>query len=217
LNTKLTSDLKKRSEMHWARKIWHMSGVSALAFSYYYLPPFWSKAIFILLWFIFVPVDFLRLRSPGLNDILTHIFRPIMRESESKGLAGTSYLMTGVLIISFIFPREIVLMTLLFLAFADPMASIIGIRFGKDRIFGHKSVQGSVAAFAICAFITWSVLMYKGIMIDRIVIVSIFGGLIGACAEAIPVGKLDDNFSIPVLSAGGLWLLFSIFGGFAAI
>ena len=140
-----------------------------------------------------------------------------MRTSEVKAIAGTSYLLTGVLCVSFVFPREIVLMTLLYLAFADPMASVVGIRFGKDKIFGHKSVQGSAAAFVICAIITWAVLLYKGIMLDRLVIVSLLGGLIGAAAEAIPVGKLDDNFSIPVLSAGGLWLIFSIFGGFTTI
>ena len=37
MNMDLLQDFKKRSEMHWARKIWHMCGVSALAFAYYYL------------------------------------------------------------------------------------------------------------------------------------------------------------------------------------
>ena len=203
--------------MHWSRKTWHMGGVSALAGAYYYLSPFWSTVFLMTLWMLAVPIDFLRLRSPNLNDVLMHAFRPIMRESEAKGIAGTSYLVTGVLFIAIIFPREIVLMTLLYLAFADPMASVIGIRFGKDKIFGHKSVQGSAAAFTICAVITWAVLIYKGIMLDRIVIVSLFGGLIGAMAEAIPIGKLDDNFSIPVLSAVGLWLLFIVFGGFSVV
>jgi dolichol kinase len=213
----LSMDFKKRSEMHWARKLWHMGGVMAIAFGYYYMPTFWARALLFVLWLCFVPFDFLRLRSPVLNDVATHLFRPIMRESEAKDLAGTTYLLSGVLLVALFFPREIVLITLLYLAFADPMASVIGIKYGKDKIFGHKSLQGSVAAFTICTVITLAVLFYKGIMLDRIVIVSLLGGLIGATAEAVPMGKMDDNFSIPVLSAIGLWLLFSAFGGFATL
>lgn len=51
-------------------------------------------------------------------------------------------------------------------------------------------------------------------MIDRILIVSILSGLIGAFAELIPIFKLDDNFTFPVVSSIGLWLLFYLFGGF---
>jgi len=100
----------------------------------------------------------------------------------------------------------------LYLAFADPIASIVGIRYGKDKIFGHKSLQGSFAAFTVCAFLTFFFLNYNGMMLDRAVIVSLLGGLIGCLAEAVPIGQLDDNFTIPVLSAAGLWTVFSIFG-----
>jgi len=213
MNMEQMGNLKQRSEMHWARKIWHMIGVSTIATGYYFFSHHVAEILLAVLWIIFVPTDLIRLRSPVINDILTHAFRPIMRQYEAKGLAGTTSLVTGVLLVSLVFPREIVLMTLLFLAFADPLASIVGIRWGKDKIFGHKSVQGSMAAFSVCAVITWSVCFYKGILLDRIIVVGLLGGLIGATAEAIPIGKLDDNFTIPVLSACGLWVLFYLFGG----
>ena len=213
----LDMGLKKRTEMHWTRKLWHIIGVCFIAAVYHYVPPFWSKSFFLFLWFVAVPVDFIRLKIPAFNEIMTHIFGPIMRDSEANNLAGTTYLITGVALISFIFPKEIVFLTMLYLAFADPLASIVGIKYGKDKIFGHKSLQGSMAAFTVCAMITFALLNYKGLMMNRIIIVSILGGLIGAVAEAVPIGKLDDNFSIPVVSAIGLWILFTIFGGFAPI
>lgn len=206
-------ELKKRSDMHLARKLWHIIGVGLLAFAYYYLSSFWSEVLFILLWLIAVPMDLLRQKYSGLNDLTIHVFKPIMRESESKGLAGTTYLLSGVLVVYHLFPREIVMTTLLYLAFADPLASIVGIKYGKDKIFGHKSVQGSLAAFIVCTVITYFVLSYKGILMDRILLISLFGGLIGAAAEVVPVWKLDDNFSLPVVSAIGLWILFLFFGG----
>lgn len=205
-------ELKKRSDIHWARKVWHMLGVSMMAGTYAYAPASVSKLLLLLAWGTFVPLDFLRQRSESLNDLLLHVFRPIMRDSEANGLAGTTSLLTGVTVVALFFPREVVLLTLLFLAFADPFASYFGIRYGKDKIFGHKSVQGSLAAFLICALLTAAFLYSHGLMLDRILIVSLLGGLIGALAELIPFWKLDDNLTLPIFSATFLWLLFTIFG-----
>jgi diacylglycerol kinase (CTP) len=174
----LGNGLKKRTEMHWARKLWHVLGVCILAYIYQSLPPTTSEIALLILWLIAVPGDFIRLKVPVFNEIMTHLFGPIMRDSEAKNLAGTTYLLSGVLLIELIFPREIVILTLIFLAFADPIASIIGIKYGKDKIFGHKSLQGSTAAFIVCATATYAVLSYKGIMTNRIFIVSLLGGLI---------------------------------------
>lgn len=207
-------ELKKRSDIHWARKIWHMVGVSGMAATYAFLPRSTCLLILGVAWILFVPPDFLRQKSASLNDFLMHIFRPIMRESEAHGLAGTTFLLTGVTLVVLIFPRDIVLLTLMFLAFADPCASIFGILYGKDKIFGHKSVQGSLAAFLVCALLTAGFLSTRGILVDRLLIVSLLGGLVGAMAELIPVGKLDDNLTLPVFSATFLWLLFILFGAF---
>lgn len=205
---------KKRSEIHWARKIWHMAGVSIMALIYAYVPFKVSAGILAVSWILFVPLDVLRQKYPSLNDLMLYVFRPIMRDNEAKGLAGTTYLLTGVSIIVFLFPRDIVLLTLLFLAFADPFASYFGIRYGKDKIFGHKSVQGTLAAFVTCMGLTFGYLVFKGILVDRLIIVGLLGGLIGALAELIPIAKLDDNLTLPVISATFLWLIFSLFGAF---
>ena len=128
-------DLKQRSDVHWARKIWHMGGVSLIAGCYAHLPHTVSVVGLVIAWLLFVPVDYLRLSRPALNDFLLHIFGPIMRENEINKIAGTSYLLSGLLLVVLIFPANVALLTMLFLAFADPIASYFGIRFGKDKIF----------------------------------------------------------------------------------
>jgi diacylglycerol kinase (CTP) len=208
-------DFKKRSEIHWARKIWHMTSVSCMAAVYAFAPEKVSLTILIVAWFLFVPVDFVRQKFPVINEVLIHLFKPVMRDSEVNKIAGTSYLLTGVMIVAFVFPKDIVLLTLLFLAFADPIASYFGIRFGKDKIFGHKSLQGSLAAFLVCTALTFGFLYTHNLLLDRILVVSLLGGLIGALAELVPVYKLDDNLTLPVLSGTFLWLLFMLFGAFA--
>ncbi|MFN7730077.1 MAG: diacylglycerol/polyprenol kinase family protein [Bdellovibrio sp.] len=205
-------ELKKRSEIHWARKLWHILGVSVMTLVYAYAPYKVSLALILTAWLAFVPADFLRHRSSALNDFLMHLFKPLMRDSEAHNLAGTTYLLTGVLITIGLFPFNVAILTLLFLAFADPFASYFGIRYGKDKIFGHKSVQGTLAAFLICALLTAVFLYTRGLMMDRILIVTLLGGLIGALAELIPIAKLDDNLTLPLISATFLWLLFALFG-----
>lgn len=209
-------DLKRRSDIHWARKFWHMGGVSLIAAVYSQIPEKTSLILLTLSWLLFVPADILRLKNPALNDLLVHMFRPIMRQNEVNRIAGTSYLLTGLCLVSFIFPREIVLLTMMFLAFADPIASYFGIVYGKDKIFGEKSLQGTMAAFFVCAILTFYYLTSNWMLMDRLVIVSLLGGLIGALAELIPIFKLDDNLTLPLVSATSLYILFQIFGAFSS-
>lgn len=205
-------DLKKKSDLHLERKIWHMGSVAFMALFYSLVPESVSLWCLIIGAIVIVPMDFMRLRNPQLNEVLVRWFRVIIRKSEVDRLSGSSYLVVGVLLVVLLFPRDVVLLTLLFLAFADPVASYFGIRFGKDKIFGHKSLQGTMAAFAVCTLVTFLFLSNKGILPERILVVSLIGGLIGALAELIPIGKLDDNFTLPVLSGTALWMIFGLFG-----
>lgn len=191
-----------------------MSGVFSMFLAYVYLPQAVSLTILVVSWFLFVPFDFLRQKNVAINDWAIHAFKPIMRQSEVKKLAGTTFLLSGVLIVDIFFPRPVVALTLLFLAFADPIASYFGILYGKDKIFGHKSIQGFMAAFFVCAALTFFYLLYHNYLIDRLILVSLFAGLVGAFAELVPVGKLDDNLTLPVMSAVGLTILFYFFGFF---
>lgn len=203
---------KKKSDLHLARKLWHMVSVGGMAATYAFAPEKVSLTILAVSWLLFVPIDFLRQVYPGLNEIVVHLFRPVMRANELNRVAGTSYLLTGVGLIVLIFQREVVLLTILFLAFADPIASYFGIRYGKDKLFGHKSLQGTLAAFFVCAILSFAFLYAHNILMDRLVVVSLLAGLIGALAELIPIWKLDDNLTLPVLSSTFLWALFSLFG-----
>ncbi len=201
---------KKRSDVHLARKIWHVVSVF-LMFLAWVLLPFWICISLLLIgWIAFVPADIIRLKNSELNSRLTKMFKSIMRQNELDRLAGTTYLITGTILIASLFPKSIVALSLLFLAFADPIASYIGIRFGKDKIFGHKSVQGFIAAFVVCSTLTYTFLYLKNVN-EYILIVSLLSGLVGALSELIPLAKLDDNFTMPVLSSVGLYIIFYLF------
>lgn len=211
-DTNLTlSGLKNRSDLHLARKVWHMTGVFTMFLCWQFAPHWVSMSLLLVGWLFFVPADFLRQKNPELNEKLSKIFRPIMRRSEFNRLAGTTYLLTGALVITLLFNRGVVSLSLLFLAFADPIASFVGIKYGKDKIFGHKSVQGFVAAFVVCALLCY-IYLSSNHVVHFILIVSLVAGLIGALAELVPLAKLDDNFTMPVISSIGLSVVFYFFG-----
>jgi len=204
--------LKKRSEIHWARKIWHISTVFAMFMVFQIIPQNICLAILIAASSLFVGLDFLRQKYPALNEWMIHVFGVIMRQSEVNRLAGTSYLVVGVTLVVWLCPPMIVSITLLFLAFADPLASYVGLRFGKEKIWGEKTLQGFLAAFVTCVISAYLFLWMKNYPTDRLLLVSLLAGLIGALAELFPVGGIDDNFSMPVMSSAGLYILFYFFG-----
>lgn len=201
---------KKKSDLHLLRKAWHMSGVVGLflIWTLFKLPI--SLYLFAACWLIFVPGDVIRIKYPEYNKIFNTFFKLILRSSEVDKLAGTTYLLTSVIFISLLFSHWVVGLSLLFLAFADPLASYAGIKWGKHKIFGHKSYEGFFAAFIVCAVITFIVLSYLHIE-SNLLIISILAGLCGALAELIPLGKMDDNFTMPILSSICLYFLFIFF------
>lgn len=210
-------ELKKRSDIHYARKIWHMSGVFVIFLAHSQLSTKMAAIAALIAWILFVPLDVLRQSKGALNELVVHAFRPIMRKNELNKLAGTTYLLTGVLVLVLFFPRPIVSLSLLFLAFADPIASFVGIKWGKDKIFGHKSIQGFVAAYFVCAIACFVFLMSNNLLMDHIIVVSLLAGLVGALAELVPIAKLDDNLTLPLVSAAGLLVIFYFFGFFAIV
>lgn len=162
---------------------------------------------------LFVIVDLLRQQAPSLNHHIVRLMASIMRDSERNQLAGTTYLLLGVLIIMLIFPKPVVVLTLVLLAVADPVASYIGIKYGKDKIWRKKSLQGSLAAFVVCAWISGLYFYFTNAMVERLVIVSLLTGLVGSLAELIPIGNIDDNLTFPLICSVGVWGIYYLFAG----
>lgn len=207
--------LRSKSDLHLARKLWHLVGILGMVLIYNYFGTRQSWWILAVLAGFFFPLDWLRQSRPRLNQATMRVFGPVMRQHESKSFSGLSYLLLGAIILMTFFERHVITLSLLFLAIGDPLASYVGIRYGRDRILGNKTLQGTLAAFFACSCIAGVYYYLNGIMTERLLIVAPVSGLIGAATELIPIGKLDDNLTCPVLSALGLAALFYLYGGFA--
>ncbi|MCB0412149.1 MAG: hypothetical protein KDD22_06455, partial [Bdellovibrionales bacterium] len=156
--------LRRRNDAHMARRLWHSLGVTSILILYLNLTQAQALKFAAVITFLFVALDLLRQHIPTLNRILIGVFRPFMRESERYGIAGTSALLLAVFLLIFFYPHDVVVLSLLFLAFADPLASYVGVRYGKDKILKEKSLQGTLAAFAICALTAGVYFFFNNLM-----------------------------------------------------
>jgi dolichol kinase len=205
---RMTSPMRMRSDLHITRKLWHMAtGLTGLIF--YYKSGFSSdKTATVLLIFSACTflVEFLRLRNEQLNQLLMVLMKPVMRESEKNSISGMPFYALGVSLSLFFFPERLAILSILFLIFADPMASLCGVLYGRDKILPNKSLQGTMAAFSVCYIVTLVYGLIHASPNINLLVFSIAAGLIGAMSELCSQ-FIDDNLCIPVLSGLGLFLV----------
>lgn len=142
--------------------------------------------------FIIASIDFIRFFSAAANKLFMRLFGVILRVHERKNISGASYLMISSLAVVVLFDKTIAVPSILFAGLCDTVAAIVGRRFGRIHLF-NKTLEGSLAFF-----ITGGIIAYG------INPASPFPGIIGALSAAViellPI-DIDDNFSIPIVSA----------------
>ena len=208
LQVRISSPLRLRTDLHIARKLWHMAtGLLGLAFYRKSGLPVETVALALL---VFSACSFLveysRLKNEKLNQLLMIIMKPIMRESEKNSVSGMPFYALGVSLSLFFFPERIAILSILFLVFADPIASFCGILFGRDKILPNKSLQGTIAAFSVCYIVTLVYGLIHASPSMNLLVFSIVAGIIGAVSELCSQ-FVDDNLCIPVISGLGLFIL----------
>lgn len=178
------------------RKLVHLSS-TAVPLTYCYASREFMLAALSILTTIALGAELLRARHSGCRAFIDRWLGKIIRGRETSTMTGATYVMLGCLLSVVLFPRKVAIAALLFLSISDALASLIGIKFGRARLFG-KSLAGStaflVSAVAIVHFVQpappW---------------IGIAGALTATVVEALPLklaGRmLDDNLTIP-LSAG---------------
>ncbi|MDZ4678086.1 MAG: hypothetical protein SGI74_11340 [Oligoflexia bacterium] len=209
-----TMELKLRTDLHLTRKIWHISGIVMMAIFMSQLSARDGLFYLSIAGLVIIPFDILRLKRPDLNHRIVSFFKIIIRIEEVGTITGTSFLIVGTFLVLLLFPKPVAVLSMLLLAFGDPASSTFGVLFGKDKIWGRKSLQGSLACFTVCTLVCATYFISNNIMVERVILVSILGGLIGALSELIQFKKIDDNLTFPLFAGLGLWSLFAVFGGF---
>ena len=151
-----------------------------------------AKALLLGGMIIAIGVDTFRLGEPRYRNLFHSLSGELIRPGEKSNLLGSTCLLIASTITVFLFPKQVAAAALCYLIVGDTVAALVGRRFGKIRLFGKKTLLGSLAFFA-SAFLAGSLI--PGLETRT----AFAGALVAAVAEALPL-PVDDNFSIPILS-----------------
>ncbi|CAM0135203.1 Diacylglycerol kinase [Umbelopsis sp. WA50703] len=209
------------------RKVFHYSiGFFVLVlYTHGFEPSDIYPALLVLL-VIVGSAEILRFTSKEFNSFYISVLGPMMRKTEiSTRVNGVVYYLIGCITVLYCFPKDIGSLSIVYLSWADPTASIFGRLFGQyTPKFSNKSLAGSLGAAAIGGLVTYGFfnhMMAHGYShpsfqpntLLNLNQLSLYGGFVAAFSEAIGgVVNVDDNLTIPVLSAVLLWVPLVHFG-----
>jgi dolichol kinase len=207
--------LASKKAIQWPRKLGHM--FLGLSFLYLFIYSGASKSFVWSFTGVFLLAAFLleisRHLNSRINDWVIRWFGPVMREAEKTRVNSAIFYILSILFVYFLFPVEVTILTLLFLSVGDPIAGMVGVKWGRHKISDQVSLEGSFACFLACSGLA---ALAAGVLFDStltgfsLLSFSLLSGLTGAVAES-SFKKLDDNLVMPMLSAPILLLLLKLY------
>jgi dolichol kinase len=232
--------LRSRFDDHLSRKLFHAFAGSVIAYGF--VSVFSRLEAFAAVFVLFVaslPFELGRLVWPRLNALVLRVMGPLMRENEIKEPSAQLYYLLGLMFSILFLPRVLAIQAILILAWMDPVAGLVGVRYGRRSWsevlsaflidgrkmpidFGGKTLEGSFAGF--CAAFAAGTVAWTGpwatyaMGADQawpsawiVFWFSLVGGIVAVIAEAWP-SQWDDNAKIPFWCGIALYALSTVWG-----
>lgn len=138
--------------------------------------------------------------------------RVFVRAEEQVREAAMTPFAIAVLLTILAVPKLAALVAIYTLAIADPLAAVIGIRYGRRRLARNRSLAGTLAFFAAAAAITVAVLHWGTPAPPRQLAGAALGvGAIAVACELLPL-RVDDNLTIPIVVGFATWAMTALLG-----
>ena len=195
MSYKSVSNFNYKNEI--LRKLIHLFD-SVIPLSLFYISR--ENLLFILtpITIIFIILDFARHHISYLGKIYYTFFDIVTREIEQKrnNVTGASYYLLGCLIVVYFFQDiNIIISSLLIMSISDSFAALIGVKYGKTKIYGKKSLEGSFSFF-----VSTIIILYM-FMNNLSPFEYIYISLLITLVELFSFHRINDNLTIPVFAA----------------
>jgi dolichol kinase len=144
--------------------------------------------------------ELLRRRSPAVNARLMRLFGPVAHAHEWREVNSATWYATALVLMALVVPLQAAELGIIVLAVADPMAALVGRRFGRRRLASGRSLEGAIAfaTTGALAVLAWTTVV--GTYETSRVGVAIVAGVVGALVELL-VSRVDDNLAIPLATS----------------
>lgn len=196
-----------------ARSVMHMaSGVIGVA-CVELLP--WSWVIGVATGFVSVAftLEFMRRRSAAWSRFSMAIFGKVAHPHEVHRVNSATWYSIALLLLSLCFGPAACAAACIVLGVGDPAAAYVGRRFGRTRIRSGRSLEGTIAftiAGGLSAMAVFA-LFHSAHGVGAWPVVAAVAGITGAIAELFS-GRVDDNFSIPLVVGASVTASLSALG-----
>ena len=149
---------------------------------------------------------------PRINQFMVDkMFGAIARPIEAYRINSGTWYGIALFLMVWLFNPLACICGVVALGVGDPAAAILGRRFGRHKLRGHKSLEGmlgfaGVATVALLAFLLLTPhAELVGVPFWRVLAISAWAALVGAVTE-VYCEPVDDNFAIPLVVAGAVGL-----------
>ena len=190
---------------NYHRKLWHFaSGAFVVASLVLFAPSKkWAVVILAAGLALMLVIDIGRYFSRRGKRLFWRHLGFLASEKEKKGPTTSLYYAASLLLCVIIFPSYAAIGGVISLAAGDPIAAIVGRRYGKLRI-GGKSIEGGLANAALTFVLI--------LIFVRSYPVAASGALAGAAVEMLSIPWLDDNITVPLAAGGAMVAAVYFFG-----
>ena len=179
------------------RKSIHLSGL-ALPVIYLFLDKPTMLVIIGILTGLALAVELVKWLSPRFGEFFFQIFASLLRTHERKGaMTGATYYLISAFLCIFFFAKTLAIVCIFFMILGDLAAALVGKKWGRTKLLGKKSLEGSTACFFVCVVIA---------LVKLNPIVAIVGALVATIVELIPF-PIDDNLTVPLISGAVMHFL----------
>jgi len=175
-----------------ARKAVHMLGVFTIPLLQQLGPVRTAVLFFALAIGLYIYPSFAEAAQKTPFRRLSEVFRGVLdflERKDHKRYRGAMHFFASIGLISLVFPTNVVSVAVIVLCIGDGVSTLIGLRFGKNRLFHNKSkswegsLSGFIASTAVCLFVTNLPM-------------AAFASFVGMLVESLDA-KIDDNISVP--------------------
>lgn len=145
-----------------------------------------------------------RRRSGAINRFLMKVFGPVAHPHEAHRINSATWYASALVILATLFPVHLGVAGLAVLGLGDPMAALIGRRFGRHELVNGRSLEGSLAfvLFGGLAGYAALALWHPELGLTAHLVLAGVTAVFGAVAELL-TRRIDDNLAIPVVGAVG--------------
>jgi dolichol kinase len=203
-----------RHDLQLGRRFFHlMNGVSTATVYALFLTHEQVIHVFGTIACLVYVIDRVRIAYPEL--VVRHapwVNRLLVRAEEQVRESAMIPYAISVLLTIISVPKLAALIAIYTLAAADPLAAIVGIRWGRRRITQNRTLEGSLAFFT-ATFVIAACVFRWGTDAPALTIAGVAAtvGFAAAVCEVLPL-RIDDNLTIPIFVGFTTWIVATLFG-----